>query len=158
MSISQYVIGGSAIAVALAVGYAKWTGKSAEVATGRAEVAIVKAECTTNTAEEINRSALGQIARLTSEVNKQRETIAALDKKSNDRLRENNELRRKISNAKDNPPVPDAIESVLEFDRLRSSVPGATGADSANEGGSGDDAGAARRDMPGASGAPAETR
>ncbi|HAH10832.1 MAG TPA: hypothetical protein DCL48_12110 [Alphaproteobacteria bacterium] len=120
MSISQYVIGGSALAVAVAVGYAKWTSKSAEVATGRADVAIVKAECATDIADDVTQSALQQVTTLAAQVEEQKGVIRGLTKKADDRLRENNELRRKINNATDNPPIPDAAEYAL--DRLRGAV------------------------------------
>lgn len=42
-------------------------------------------------------------------------------------------LKKEINSATDNPPIPDALESVLDAYRLRSAVPGDAGNDSADE-------------------------
>lgn len=134
MSISQYVIGGSALAVAVAVGYAKWTSKSAEVATGRADVAIVKAECATQNVEDTTAALNQQITDLAREVERQKLIAAAEAKKSRQRLDAFNALNRKINNVPNdqNVPVPPAVE--LFLDELRGAIPGSgSGADSADK-------------------------
>lgn len=133
MSISQYVIGGTALVAALAVGYAKWTEQGAKVKTSKAETAIARAECSTNAASDTTEALNQQITDLTREVERQKIIAAAEAKKSRQRLDAYNALARKINNVTENPPVPDAIELVL--DRMRSAVPGAPGADRAHENG-----------------------
>lgn len=147
MSISQYAIGGAAVVVAVAVGYAKWTSKTAEVATGKAETAIVKAECSTNIADEVTQSALSQVASLTREVERQKLIAAAEAKKSRQRLDAFNALNRKINNVPNdqNVPVSAHIEHVL--DELRSPVSGGAGTGSSDQGGNGGASDLAGRDV-----------
>lgn len=139
MSISQYVIGGTALVAALAVGYAKWTEQGAKVKTSKAETAIAKADCAVNLADDVTQNALQQVATMAREVEEQKVVIRSLTKKAADHLRENNELRRKINNATDNPPIPDAAEFAL--DRLRGAIPGTSGTDRAHENGTEGEAG-----------------
>lgn len=146
MSISQYVIGGTALVAALAVGYAKWTERGAKVDKAEARTAIAKAECVTDLADDVTQSALQQVTTLTAEVARQKAIAAAEAKKSRQRLDAYNALNRKINNVPENPPVPDAIELVL--DRMRSAVPGTTGTDRAHENGSEGEAADPRPNLP----------
>lgn len=72
-----------------------------------------------------------------AEAARQAGIVAEANKKARDRLAENNKLRKAIANATDNPPIPDALERVLDAYRVRSAVPGTTGEDSDNEAGDG---------------------
>lgn len=139
MSISQYVIGGLALVTALSIGYVKWNERGVAVDKAEARTAIAKAECVTDLADDVTQSALKQVTTLTAEVERQKRIAADEAKKSQDRLRENNELRRKINNATENPPIPDAAEFAL--DRLRGAIPGAAGADRTHENGTEGEAG-----------------
>lgn len=122
MSITPYLVGGSALVVGLAVGYVKFMERGTEAREARAETATVQAECAVSATESVNTAAMGQIASLTAELERQKAIAAAAKKKADDRLRENNLLRRNIQNVTENPPVPDAIERVL--DGMRSAVDG----------------------------------
>lgn len=122
MSITPYLVGGSALVVGLAVGYVKFMERGTEAREARAETATVQAECAVSATESVNTAAMGQIASLTAELERQKAIAAAAKKKADDRLRENNLLRRNIQNVTENPPVPDAIERVL--DGMRGAVPG----------------------------------
>lgn len=135
MSVSQYVIGGLALTAALAIGWAKWSDQRAKVDKAEARTAIVRAECATNTAVDTTDALNQQIADLTREVERQKIIAASAEKKSQDRLRENNDLRRKIANVPndENVPVPSALEHVLDAARVRSAVPRDGAADSADE-------------------------
>ena len=136
MSISQYVIGGTALVAALAIGYAKWVDQGAKVDKAEARTAIVRAECATNTAVDTTEALNQQIADLTREVERQRIIAASAEKKSRQRLDAFNALNRKIGNVPndENVPVPAPVE--LFFDELRRVVPGdGSSADSADENG-----------------------
>ena len=133
MSISQYVIGGTALVAALAIGWAKWVDQGAKVDKAEARTAIVRAECATNTAVDTTDALNQQIADLTREVERQKIIAASAEKKSRDRLAAYNALNRKINNVPENPPVPDAIEFVL--DRMRGAASGSPGTDRVEEDG-----------------------
>lgn len=150
MSISQYVIGGLALVTALSVGYAKWNERGAAVKTAKAETAIAKAECVTDLADDVTQSALQQVTSLTAEVARQKRIAADEAKKSQDRLRENNELRRKIANVPndENVPVPSALEHVLDAARVRGAVPGRSPSDSSDKDADDGAAGDSRRELP----------
>ena len=137
MSISQYVIGGTALVAALAVGYAKWTEQGAKVKTSKAETAIARAECSTNAAVDTTEALNQQITDLTREVERQKIIAAAAEKKSRDRLAAYNALNRKIGNVptSQNVPVSDHLESVLDAQRVRGAVPGPTGTDRSDQNG-----------------------
>lgn len=131
MSISQYAIGGLVLTTALAVGWAKWNDLGAKVKTSKAETAIARAECSTNAAVDTADALNQQITDLTREVERQKIIAAAAEKKSRDRLAAYNALNRKIGNVptSQNVPVSDHLESVLDAQRVRGSVPGPTGTD-----------------------------
>ncbi len=122
MSIAPYLVGGSVLMVGVAVGYVKFMERGTEAREAKAETATVQAECAVSATEGVNKAALGQIASLTAELERQKGIAAAAKKKADDRLRENNLLRRNIQNVTENPPVPDAIERVL--DGMRGAVSG----------------------------------
>lgn len=149
MSITPYLVGGSALVVGLAVGYVKFMERGTEAREARAETATVQAECAVSATESVNTAAMGQIASLTAELERQKAIAAAAKKKADDRLRENNLLRRNIQNVTENPPVPDAIERVL--DGMRSAVDGSGPAP-----GGADESGASGTADPGRSSLPAE--
>lgn len=150
MSISQYVIGGLALVTALSVGYAKWNEQGAKVDKAEARTAIAKAECVTDLADDVTQSALQQVTSLTAEVARQKAIAAAEAKKSQDRLRENNELRRKIANVPndENVPVPSALEHVLDAARVRGAVSRDAGADGVDKDADDGAAGDSRRELP----------
>lgn len=70
---------------------------------------------------------------------RQREIISKTEAKSAERLRALNRLSKDIADVKENPPVSDAIERILDAERLRSSVPGdgqaASGSNQTGDGG-----------------------
>lgn len=145
----QYLI--FALIVAAAVGWGTWQKQKA--ANAKLEAEAIRASLSMAEAE------LQQVATLANhnktvadsykhEVIRQREIAAAEAKKSRQRLDAFNALNRKIANVTDNPPVPDAIELVLESVRLRGPVPGAPGADDGHKDRSGGEAGVAGRDVP----------
>lgn len=152
MSISQYVIGGTVLVTALAVGYAKWVDQGAKVDKAEARTAVVKAECATNTALDTTEALNQQIADLTAQVDRQKAIAAAEAKKSRQRLDAFNALARKIANAPndENVPVPAPVEHVLDAARLRGAVPRDGSPDSANEDADDGAADTSGRDVPAA--------
>lgn len=157
MSITPYLVGGSALVVGIAVGYVKFMERGTEAREARAETATVAAECATSTAETVNESTLRQIADLQAEVDRQKALRAEAEAKSRDRLRENNLLRKGIQSVKDNPPVSDSLELVLDSLRVRGSVPGnGSPASGADQDSSGETAGADGGGMPAPAGGAAE--
>lgn len=75
--------------------------------------------------------------------------MRALEKKAAARLRENNDLRRKINNVPDNPPIHDALELAIDAARLRGAVPRDAGKDgNGDETGGSEAADPAGRDVP----------
>ena len=113
------------IVVAVLFGLYKWEGYKA--ASAKAEIegvrkSLVMAEQELRNAASINRGALLAAENASKEAERQAQIAQAAAKKSQDRLRENNLLRRNIQNVTENPPVPDAIERVL--DGMRSAVDG----------------------------------
>lgn len=141
MSITPYLVGGSALVVGLAVGYVKYMERDVTADKAEAKTAIVRAECSTNIADEVTQSALQQVATLTRQVNEWKAAWAIAEKKSRDRLKAFNDLNRKIGNVKDNSPIPDALELKLDDVRVRSAVPRDAGKDSADKAANGGEAG-----------------
>lgn len=148
MSITPYAVGVSALAVGLAVGYVKYMERDVTADKAEAKTAIVRAECSTNVADEVTQSALQQVATLTREVERQKAIAAAEAKKSRQRLDAFNALNRKIGNVptSENVPVSSHIESVL--DSVRSAVPRDTSADGADKDGVDGNAGPDRPNVP----------
>lgn len=146
---NKYVIVGVIVMVAL--GAWKWRGEQLRVAkleaeAIRASLAVAEDEAQRNADTAKHNKAVADGFR--DEVARQRKIAEAKEKKALDRLRENNELRRKINDATENPPVPDAIELVLDSIRLRSPVPGEAGADDGDKDRSGGEADSSGRDVP----------
>lgn len=92
------------------------------------ERSLAVAQAELDNAAAINRGALRAAELASQELERQKLIAAAEAKKSRQRLDAFNALNRKISNVTENPPVPDAIELVLESVRMRGPVPGASGA------------------------------
>ena len=116
-----------AVVVGVLFGLYKWEGY--KTARAKAEVegvrkSLVMAEQELRNAESVNRGALLAAENAAKEAERQAQIAQAAAKKSQDRLRENNLLRKDIQNAKDNPPVPDAIELIIDAQRVRGAVPG----------------------------------
>jgi hypothetical protein len=146
--VTQYIV--IALIVAAAVGWGTWQQQLREkadlkVEAREASLAMAEGEIERVAKVADHNKAVAEGFR--DEVSRQREIAAAKEKKAADRLRENNELRRKISNATENPPVPDAIELVLDSIRLRSAVPGTPGTDDGDKDRSGGEADSAGRDV-----------
>lgn len=116
MSVTPYLTGVAALAVAGTYGLYSWTKR--DLAAAETQLALSKRDraCVSTVAEDVNRSALDQIAALTSEIRKQKEINAAISAKSGERLRALNRLTKEISNVpkSENVPVSDHIERVLD--------------------------------------------
>lgn len=140
MSITPYAVGGAALVIGLAVGYVKYMERDVTADKAEAKTAIVRAECSTNIADDVTQSALQQVATLTRQVNEWKAAWSIAEKKSRERLKAFNELNRKIGNVKDNSPIPDALELKLDDVRVRSAVPRDAGKDSADKAANGGEA------------------
>jgi hypothetical protein len=143
-----------ALAVAVLFGLYKWEGYKTK--TAKAEAEAVRRSLAMAETEIKNAAATADYNKAVAdgfmaEAARQRNIAAAEAKKSRQRLDAFNALNRKIGNVQDNPPVPDAIELNLDAARMRGAVPGPGQAPGgADEGGAGENAGAAGRDVPGA--------
>jgi hypothetical protein len=141
-------------------GLYKWEGHKARAA--RLEVEGVRkslalADSELRNAEAVNRGALLAAENAAREAQRQAQIAADAEKKSRDRLRENNLLRRNIQNVTENPPVSDSLELVLDSLRVRGSVPGnGSPTSGADRDSSGETAGADGGGMPAPSGGAAE--
>jgi hypothetical protein len=120
---NQYVILG--LVVLALFGAYKWKAHQLNAAKKEAEgvrKSLVLAQKELEAAGKINQGALDALAATKAEAQRQAAIAAAAEKKSRDRLRENNLLRKDIQNVTENPPVPAAIERVL--DGMRAAVDG----------------------------------
>jgi hypothetical protein len=118
------------IVVAVLFGLYKWEGHKAKAAKLEVEgvrKSLALADSELRNAEAVNRGALLAAENATKEAERQALIAQAAAKKSQDRLRENNLLRKDIQNVKDNPPVSDGLELVLDSLRMRGTVPGPNG-------------------------------
>jgi len=116
-----------AIAIGVVFGFWKWEGykrTQAETYAEGVKKSLTMAQAELDRAASINRGALLAAENASKEAARQAKIAQAAAKKSQDRLRENNLLRRNIQNVTDNPPVPDSIELVLDALRVRGAVPG----------------------------------
>jgi hypothetical protein len=149
------------IVVAVLFGLYKWEGHRAKAAKLEAEgvrKSLAMAEAELRNAESVNRGALVAAENAAKEAERQAQIAADAEKKSRDRLRENNLLRRNIQNVTENPPVSPGLELVLDALRVRSPVsgtsgPGSSGADESGREGA---ATADRGGVPTGAGTPAE--
>lgn len=138
---SKYLLNGTTIlsvAVAVLYGLYVWEGKKVEWEKLRhqgLEKSLTQAQLELDRTAEVADYNAKLADSFKAEVSRQYGTIRTLEKKSTDRLRENNDLRRKISNvpASENSPVSAHIEHVLDAQRMRSSVPGKAGPDRGDE-------------------------
>lgn len=149
-----------AIAFGVLFGLYKWRGESMKDAEARLDAAkqsVAMAEDEIARVAKIANHNKDLVDAWQAHVEFQKGEAAKLKKKADDRLRENNELRRKINDATENPPVPDAIELVLDSIRLRSAVPGTPGADDGDKDRGGGEADSDRDEVPGATAPAAET-
>ncbi len=133
------------VVVAVLFGLYKWEGHKARALKDQAEHAIgekAKLAEKLKDAATYNDGLKAILEMAAKEAERQALIAAAEAKKSRDRLRENNLLRKDIQNVTENPPVPLAIERVL--DGMRSAVAG-NGDGGADQGGN---EGAANPDRP----------
>jgi phage repressor protein C with HTH and peptisase S24 domain len=123
-----------AVAVAIFAGLWKWEQRKverAELAAKGLERSLAQAEKEITDTAAIAKHNKDVADSFKSYAEEQMRERRALEKKSADRLRENNDLRRKISNVPtdQNVPVSNHIESVLDAQRVRGAVSGGAGAD-----------------------------
>ena len=129
------------IVVAVLFGLYKWEGHKAKAAKLEVEgvrKSLALADSELRNAEAVNRGALLAAENAAREAQRQAQIAADAEKKSRDRLRENNQLRKEIANAQDDSSVSSTIERI--FDELRGAVPGPGGqtSGSSDEGSSGE--------------------
>lgn len=138
-----YLIIGALMAAVLAWGaWQKQKASNAKLETVAVRASLSMAEVELKNAEAVNKAALDTVAKVSTEVERQRLIAAAEARKSRQRLDAFNALNRKIGNVPttENVPVSNHLELVL--DQLRSPVAGSgSGADRVDETGDTSDAG-----------------
>jgi uncharacterized protein YPO0396 len=143
MNITAWISGAGLLGVAAMYGLWQWAkadldAKDLALKGAQATKALLENEL--EDAAAINQSALDAAARAAADLERQKGIAADHKKKSDDRLRENNLLRRNIQNVTDNPPVSKGLQLFLDSLSMRGSDagPGKDSADESRDGGAAD--------------------
>lgn len=122
MNITAFVGVGSVLAIGAIYGLYAWTKHDLDKVTAERDAAQTAQACVSATAEDINKNLLQRVTSLTADVERQKRIAIAHEKKSLERLKQFNDLQRKIANVpqSQNVPVSDHLERVL--DELRRPV------------------------------------
>lgn len=145
---NQYIV--IALVVAAAVGWGGWQKiqrNNAQLEAEAVRASLVMAEKEAQDAATIAKHNKTVADSYKDEVIRQREIAAEAKAKERLAWMARDKLKKDIANVTENPPVPDAIELVLESVRLRSAVSGTPGAPDGDEDRDNGEAGVSGRDV-----------